>query len=177
VPASLPWQGAEKAAQRRWAASVGQRKIVRAEPAVEPPKAEVPSSVAPPPEPEHQAPPPTVTPSIPEATHAAPRPAPTEPAVALEKVSPDHAREIALYKTALEALRAGRASEAADRFTWYLDRYPQGSLRTEAELSRLEALHSAGDRPRLERAVDAWLASHPNDPRSSEVRGLLSDRP
>lgn len=81
--------------------------------------------------------------------------------------------ELRAYGAALKLLRGGQALEAARSFRNYLDRYPSGLLRQEAELSRLEALRAAEAWDELVREGERWLFTHPRDARTAEVRDLV----
>jgi hypothetical protein len=86
-----------------------------------------------------------------------------------------HRAELAAYKHALALLRAGRAFDAAEAFGAYLEHYPSGILRDEAELSRVESFRAAQAWPELRAEAELWLRRHPGDPRSEEVRAMLGD--
>jgi TolA-binding protein len=97
--------------------------------------------------------------------------APEEPAP-----PPSRSEEIACYRRAIERLRAGDANAAARELREYLTRYPNGTLRDEAELSLLEALAAASDEPALAEAAARWLTDHPGHPRAAEVKNLFEGR-
>jgi TolA-binding protein len=111
------------------------------------------------------------TPEIPRAI-AEPTPSRLRPAPA--DTPSARKREIGLYRSALALLRRGRAHDAAERFRLYLELYPDGLLREEAQLSRLEALHRAHESAGLAEAAAAWLGAHPDHPRAPEVRRIAA---
>lgn len=93
-----------------------------------------------------------------------------------EEPARDRGPEIALYRRALDLLRRGEPEDAAELFREYLTKYPQGSLREEAELSLIEALAAAGKDEELQVEAARWLARHPKHPRADEVRKLLPEK-
>lgn len=64
------------------------------------------------------------------------------------------ARELTFYEPASQALEEGESAAAARAFEAYLEAFPTGTLRPEAELGLLWALHDEGDAARTER----WAA-------------------
>ena len=72
----------------------------------------------------------------------------------LERSSSALGDEFAVYDPAQEALQAGDASKAAAGFRAYLERFPEGKLKPDAELGLLWALRDLGDAARTER----WAA-------------------
>ena len=84
--------------------------------------------------------------------------------------------EIAQYEIGViedEDLRDPRQAVA----TWdrYRTRYPGGLLRTEADLSVIEALSRTGEQGRALAEAREFLARHPNSERRSEVARLAGD--
>jgi TolA-binding protein len=90
------------------------------------------------------------------------------------RVSPARREEISAYVGGLKALRNGSRAEAARIFQRYLDRFPGGILREEAELSKLEALYASESFEAFETEARAWLAAHPKHDRSREIEALIS---
>lgn len=76
------------------------------------------------------------------------------------------AAEMAVYEPAADALAAGDASVAAVGFRSYLAKFPEGTLRVEAELGLLWALHQLGDAARTER----WAAALVDRPAHAKDR-------
>jgi hypothetical protein len=125
-------------------------------PAVEAAPLEVPPAVAEPepepvlepvvePEPEPVA---EIEPEPEAVAEIEPEPVPETQAVAdAEPEAPRSsiAAQMALYEPAADALQAGRYAAAIDGFRAYLDAWPDGDLRHEAELGLLQALFGAGD--------------------------------
>lgn len=68
-----------------------------------------------------------------------------EPAVAVTPAGSDIPAELRLYDPADDALKAGAYRQAVAGFEAYLEAWPEGGLRDEAELGMLRALHGAND--------------------------------
>lgn len=82
-------------------------------------------------------------------------------------------RELRDYQAALDQLRSGDPSRAAEQFAAYLESYPDGLLREEARLSYLESLRRSGAHAAFAREARRWLESHGEDPRAPEVEAAL----
>ncbi|MHB8420222.1 MAG: tetratricopeptide repeat protein [Myxococcales bacterium] len=87
------------------------------------------------------------------------------------------AQESALVGEALRSLAAGKAEAALAAAGSYLQRYPAGALRGEAEIARLEALLALGRREEAGRLLDGFaqrdFAALPRSDELRVVRGEL----
>jgi TolA-binding protein len=119
-----------------------------------------------------------VEPSAP-AVHAAhaddaprARPAPTraasEPRATLSE-------EVRLIDAARSALREGSAERALATLRVYAKRFPNGVLRREASVLRVEALAASGDRAAARTEADRYLNDHPDDPFAERVQRAGAD--
>jgi outer membrane protein assembly factor BamD (BamD/ComL family) len=74
-------------------------------------------------------------------------------------------------RVALSAGDRPRALELLERFE---TQFPEGVLRPEAAILRIEALVASGDRPAAARAARAFLAANPSSPYAPRIQRLLS---
>lgn len=114
-------------------------------------------------------------PKPPESAAALPEraAAPAEPSAPPEPPpKPSLAEQLALYDQGATALRRGRWADAVARFDVYLTRYPQGQLRREARLSRLEALVRLGRNGRALREAEAMRDAPAFRGRRGQLQGL-----
>lgn len=115
-----------------------------------------------------------VTAPAPRAPRRAPRPTPPGASKAADPGS-NLAAQLALYGEGRDALHAERFDDAADAFDRYRTKYPQGSLRTEATLGELEALHRAERPARVRKVVTEALASPAFATRRAELLRVLGE--
>ncbi|MEO0601899.1 MAG: hypothetical protein AAF211_10715, partial [Myxococcota bacterium] len=80
--------------------------------------------------------------------------------------------EIAVYDAAVRALAAGEATRAADGFRQYLDQFPGGTLRPDAELKLLWALRDSGDAARIERWAAVLVERPEHASQHADIREL-----
>ncbi|MEN0067209.1 MAG: hypothetical protein AAGA48_34070 [Myxococcota bacterium] len=80
--------------------------------------------------------------------------------------------EMAVYEPAADALQSGEAAAAARGFREYLAQFPTGTLRPEAELGLLWALHREGDAARTERWAAYLLEQSVHEPHHDDIREL-----
>jgi hypothetical protein len=91
--------------------------------------------------------------------------------------TPEHKllHDVALLDAARRALRSGDAGAALGQ----LDRYEQArqthTLDQEAQLLRIDALLSSGQRDMARKLASQYLAVHPSDAHSARLRALLAD--
>jgi outer membrane protein assembly factor BamD (BamD/ComL family) len=85
--------------------------------------------------------------------------------------------ELELIDSARRALAQGNQSPRAalHKLDEYRRRFPNGRLRTEATILRIEALMAAGDRAAASRLAKSVLDRAPNSPYARRVRSLLGD--
>jgi hypothetical protein len=84
------------------------------------------------------------------------------------------ARELEQVEAARAALRAGSPSRSLHLLNEYAQRFPRGSLRTEATVLRIEALSASGDTAAASRLGNKFLAQSPNGPYARRIRSLLA---
>jgi hypothetical protein len=82
--------------------------------------------------------------------------------------------EIDLLNAARMALSAGDRPRALELLERFETQFPEGVLRPEAAILRLEALVASGDRPAAARVARAFLASNPLSPYAPRIQRLLS---
>lgn len=80
--------------------------------------------------------------------------------------------ELALYEIGWRARERGDARSALAAWERQRARFPSGVLRAEADASIIEALLNLGERERADRAIDDYLAAHPNGLYAPELRKL-----
>lgn len=85
------------------------------------------------------------------------------------------ADEVVVIERARAALARGDAPAADQALAEHARDFPDGVLRDEARVLRIDALARRGDRAGAARAARAWLASHPNSPYAPRVRAHVSD--
>lgn len=124
---------------------------------------------------------------LPSSSQPAPRPAgkvgspiPATTAAASAAVSADDApslaREVALIQGARAALARGEANEALRTLDVHDREFPNGTLRPESRVLRIETLVRAGGEQNVARANvlgDAFLAEHRSGPQARRVRAVL----
>jgi len=112
----------------------------------------------------------------PIAKAAAPaRSAPPAPEPEPEDEASRLAAELALYGEGRDALAAGEHEAAAEAFEQYRTQYPEGSLRAEATLGQLEALHRAERPDRVRDLATHALEDPALAPRRAEVLRVLAE--
>ena len=87
------------------------------------------------------------------------------------------AEELASLQQARVAIAEDDPARALSVLDAYVARFPQGSMVQEATVLRIEALVRAGDRPAAQRAADAFLQAHPENPYVDRIRTLLGTNP
>jgi hypothetical protein len=83
--------------------------------------------------------------------------------------------EVAVLDRARVAARAGRSTEALTLVDSYMRDFPQGSLRLEAEVVRVQALAAAGRRSEASLRAKKLLAQSPNSVVASRLRGYVQE--
>ncbi len=83
--------------------------------------------------------------------------------------------ELKQIDSARRALVSNSPRVALQRLKDYHERFPNGRLRTEATILRIEALMAAGDRAGAARLGKSVLDRAPNSPYARRVRSLLGD--
>jgi len=81
--------------------------------------------------------------------------------------------ELVCLDLARRAIAAREPARALDILDDYDTRFPEGALRSEATMLRIEALIAAGRRPDAARLGAAVLASAPDSPYAARVRSLI----
>ncbi len=108
----------------------------------------------------------TIDPSRTARHHADPAPSSAPP--------PALAQQIAELDRARGALAAGDAP-GAERLALACERrFPDGALRQEAEVVRIDAIARQGDADRARRAAESFLAKYPGSPHAAHVRTFAS---
>jgi hypothetical protein len=113
---------------------------------------------------------------LPQAARAAPvqaPPAAAEPAAQLELPrTPALAEEIARLDGVRRLLADGQGRAALAALRRYAVEHPEGALRQEAELLRIEAWQRAGQPARARALAGRFLADNPDSPHAPRVREL-----
>jgi hypothetical protein len=110
----------------------------------------------------------------PEATTEAE--APAAPAVAPRRTQRTPAGltdELAALDSVRAALSGGRTRQAMTLLDAYARNHPRGRLRVEAEVLRIDALASSGQRDAAKKRASAFLERHPNSVLAPRVRSYL----
>lgn len=134
-----------------------------APPLAPPPEAaplDVPAS-SPLPAPAPREPPRARTPPRPPRAAAPPEPAPQVPL--------DLEQELALLRTARDALARDDASAAAAALAEHTRRFPAGHLLEERRVLQVEALCAAGERDAARRAATSFAQQHPGSPHARKI--------
>jgi len=76
-----------------------------------------------------------------------------------------------------QALAAGQARNALAALDAYRAKWPQGALRAEAALLRVDALLRLGNRPAAEREAEALISASPSSRYATRARALLGQKP
>jgi hypothetical protein len=97
------------------------------------------------------------------------------PHAAATAVSASLSDEVSALDTARRELAAGRARSALDAIDAYRARFPQGALRTEATVLRVEALLGSGNRAAAEREANAIVRAAPGTRHAARVLDLLAE--
>ena len=82
--------------------------------------------------------------------------------------------EIDLLNAARVALSAGDRPRALELLEGFETQFPEGVLRPEAAILRLDALVASGDRPAAARVARAFLAANPSSPYAPRIQRLMS---
>jgi hypothetical protein len=110
------------------------------------------------------------TPSSPVASHASRAAAPAAPAssaaLADEIAALDHARDL---------LEGGHAADTLSALADFDRRFPNGALRQEATVTRIEALFKLGRATEGASLVDRFLAAHPASSHAEHLRRLVRE--
>jgi hypothetical protein len=85
-------------------------------------------------------------------------------------------REMQLLKRAQVAQAAGRPTEALSILAEHAKQFPNGKLVESREVARVIALCQAGQTQASRAAADRFLASRPNSPFASRVRGACTGK-
>jgi hypothetical protein len=112
--------------------------------------------------------PPTLSPQV--ASHASRAAAPAAPAssaaLADEIAALDHARDL---------LEGGHAADTLSALADFDRRFPNGALRQEATVTRIEALFKLGRATEGASLVDRFLAAHPASSHAEHLRRLVRE--
>ena len=87
--------------------------------------------------------------------------------------TPSFSDELATLDRARAAIDVREPARALSILEGYRSRFPNGAMRPEAAMLRIEALEKAGDHPAAIRAADAFLESDPATPYAARVRSLV----
>jgi TolA-binding protein len=98
-----------------------------------------------------------------------------EPVPALAEPAPSLAEEVTSLQAARAALAAGEAEKAIALLDGHQRRFPQGALRVEAEMVRIEALARAGDARGAASRARRFAEEHPDTPYSRRARAMVGD--
>jgi len=77
---------------------------------------------------------------------------------------------------ARQALATGRARDGLGALDAYRAKWPQGALRAEAALLRVDALLRLGNRPAAEREANVLISAAPSSRYATRARALLADK-
>jgi hypothetical protein len=113
-------------------------------------------------------------PESPPAPVAAPAPKAAKVEPKAEPV-PSLAEEVASLQAARAALAAGEAEKALALLDGHQRRFPQGALRVEADMVRIEALAKAGDARGAAARARRFAEEHPDTPYARRARVLVGD--
>ncbi|MEP7050257.1 MAG: outer membrane protein assembly factor BamD [Pseudomonadota bacterium] len=91
----------------------------------------------------------------------------------LAQPGPSLAEEVAVIRSAKQALAAGDAAQALHELHVYQAHFPGGRLAQEANIVRIEALLKSGNRAAADAAADRFLAAHPDSPYAPRVHTLI----
>jgi len=84
--------------------------------------------------------------------------------------------ELALLEQVRAALRAKQAETALRRLSRYDERFPNGELREEALVLRMEALNAAGQEAALSELRTQFLVDHPDSPHKARIENTTPKR-
>lgn len=98
---------------------------------------------------------------------------PSSAPVAVQGSSLD--REVALLEIVKAKLGAHDAAEATRNLDVYNSEFPQGALRPEATVLRVQTLLMQGNRPAAQALADEYLGQHPSSVHATRIRALLAD--
>ena len=125
------------------------------------------------PRPAHRPLQPTVAPPPAEEPAPAEETAPAEPPVNAAAGPASHLREeIELVRSARQALRAGRASQALQILDESRRRFPSAALEQERERLTIEALSASGRTAEASARAAAFLRKFPTSPHAKEIHEL-----
>jgi hypothetical protein len=96
------------------------------------------------------------------------------PATSADRQASSLSEEVHSLDAARRELAAGHARSALTAIDAYRARFPQGSLRTEATVLRVEALLGSGDRAAAEREANAIVRAAPGSRHAARVLDLLA---
>jgi outer membrane protein assembly factor BamD (BamD/ComL family) len=82
------------------------------------------------------------------------------------------AAEVAALDGIRTALAIGAWSDADLQLSRYRQNFPDGALRSEAEVLALEALVAQGRKQAAAVAAERFIAQHPRDPQVARVRAF-----
>lgn len=85
------------------------------------------------------------------------------------------AAEVAQLDAARTALEIGAFDAAKRLLLQFHQKFPQGELRVEAMVLRLEVLAASGERAAMQREGARFLADHGNDPHADRIRQLTDE--
>ena len=168
-----------------WAVTSSQDAPEPATTSIAPPVEIAPSPAAPAAELKVEALPSTRVEDLPSSSPPAPKPAGKAgtPAAAMataaaagSEETPSLAREVALVQGARAALARGEANEALRTLDVHDREFPNGTLRPESRVLRIEALVRAGGERNVAQANalgDVFLAEHRSGPQARRVRAVL----
>ena len=100
-------------------------------------------------------------------------PAPADVAPNVEPGASDLHLEIIALDEVRRAMDAESPREALARLDEYTSRFPEGKLREEATVLRIEALHASGDQAAAESLARRLFRQSPNTPYAARVRAAL----
>jgi outer membrane protein assembly factor BamD (BamD/ComL family) len=89
---------------------------------------------------------------------------------------PAFAAELAAYQGAQTQADQGEMAKAAASFAGFVKQYPQSELRPQAEFGHALALLAAGNRDQGQRAMETFVAAHPDHPLVADARAALDAR-
>jgi outer membrane protein assembly factor BamD (BamD/ComL family) len=81
--------------------------------------------------------------------------------------------EVALLEQVRAALRGGQVETALRRLARYDARFPQGALREEAVVLRMEALKASGQDAAASELRTQFLLDHPDSPHQARVKNTI----
>jgi hypothetical protein len=84
--------------------------------------------------------------------------------------------QVGKLEHARAALQAGETEASLIALDRYEEEFPNGLLRQEAALLRIEALVRKGDRSAADRAAKSFFAAYPSSPHEEKIRRLLDNR-